>query len=135
MRYTLKNSEILKNKKRFQEVFKQGERFRGRIIECIFLLHKPRDEQNQVRVKVGFTVPRTIRKAVDRNRIKRLMRESYRLNKNILLNSAQSFSSSLELLFLYKPTSHTPLSLPSYTAVESDVKFLLTEIIERRVKY
>lgn len=135
MQYSLKKSEILKSKKRFQEIFARGEKFRGRVIQCILILHEPAQGQGRAKVKVGFSVRRSVRNAVDRNRIKRLMKESYRLNQNILHDAIQRFSPSLELIFLYTPSLQKPFSLPSYTEVEGDVKLLLDKIIESRIGY
>jgi ribonuclease P protein component len=64
-------------------------------------------------LQAGFTVStRHFKKAVDRNRIRRLMRESYRLQKNNLLNELQENHKSLTIFFIY-----TGNQLPEYKEV------------------
>ncbi len=50
---------------------------------------------------VGFSVSRGVRRAVDRNKAKRVMRESYRLHKHLLAQSAEQNRRSLDLVFMY----------------------------------
>lgn len=60
-------------------------------------------EQNSV--QVGFTVNKRNKGAVLRNRLKRLMRESYRLNKHILdTNSQKKIALSVVFVFGKKNT-------------------------------
>lgn len=76
MPFTLKRNEILKQKNYFQLAFSQGRRFHGRYLQLILLPYSKR--------LVGFTVTRKCRRAWQRNRIKRILREIYRKNKSDL---------------------------------------------------
>lgn len=64
-------------------------------------------------LQAGFTVStRHFKKAVDRNRIKRLMRESYRQQKNNLLAKLEENHKNLAIFFIY-----TGNELPNYPLV------------------
>lgn len=55
-----------------------------------------------VPLQAGFTVSsRNFKKAVDRNRIKRIMRECYRLQKNDLKSTLESNNKMLAIFFIY----------------------------------
>lgn len=49
----------------------------------IYLRYAPGPDPAANRRRISFLVPRQIRRAVDRNRLKRRMREIYRLNKRL----------------------------------------------------
>jgi ribonuclease P protein component len=63
-------------------------------------------ERQPTSLQAGFTVStRYFKKAVDRNRIKRLMRESYRLQKNRLKTILKQNHKSLSIFFIYTADS------------------------------
>ena len=76
--FELPKSEIIKSKQDFNRVYSQGKSFVSRDL-VIYVLH---DEK--LNGKVGFAAGKKLGCAVVRNRIKRLLREAYRLNKNKL---------------------------------------------------
>jgi len=71
-------SEKLKAKKDLEKIFKEGKWLSVGNIRVVWL---PDDNSTKVGVSVS---KRYHKKAVNRNRIKRLLREVYRLNKTIL---------------------------------------------------
>ncbi|RCK77529.1 MAG: Ribonuclease P protein component [Ignavibacteriae bacterium] len=99
MRYTLRKSEILRGKHNFQKVFNSGERIYNNLINSFYLIEKTDTKENKI--VAGFLVNRKIKSAVIRNRCRRLMRESYRLNKNILNIQTKNFY-NVSIIFYFK---------------------------------
>jgi len=96
MRYTLGKEEKLKGRKLIEQLFAEGQRVKSFPIQLIYFKNL---KEAEATVKVGFSVPkRNIKLAVNRNRIKRVLREVYRKNKHI-------FSSQLKepyvFMFIY----------------------------------
>lgn len=77
-------------------------------------------------LKVGVGVSsRYFKHATDRNRIKRLLRESYRLNKLILHDFVKDSNKQLVIFFLY-----TGKELPEYSLVTEKMKLVIGKLIE-----
>lgn len=77
MKFTLGKDKKLKSKKAITELFESGDSIRKGALRLKYAQQKSFDQH-----KVGFSVPkRFFKRAVDRNRIKRLLRESYRLQQ------------------------------------------------------
>ncbi|MFC4870654.1 ribonuclease P protein component [Negadavirga shengliensis] len=72
--------ERLHSKKSIKELFDKGSSFFLYPFK-VFYLPNPHTETNQVLISVS---KKRIKKAVDRNLIKRRIREAYRLNKHLL---------------------------------------------------
>lgn len=85
---TFKKVERLSSKKDIQELFKNGSSFYLYPFKVITLA-----STNSLVHQVLFTVPkRNFKKAVDRNLLKRRMREAYRLHKHLLPTEPQVLS-------------------------------------------
>lgn len=76
--------EKLTSKKEIQELFDKGSSF---YLYPFLIKYAHKDNSEQKFPKVLISIPkRKFKKAVDRNRLKRQIREVYRLNKHLLLN-------------------------------------------------
>ncbi|MEO7215368.1 ribonuclease P protein component [Mucilaginibacter sp.] len=83
--HTFKKEERLCNKKLIDGLFHNGSSFLCYPFRASWMLS---DAEQQFPVQVLFAVAKKrYKRAVDRNLIKRLMREAYRLNKQSLLYS------------------------------------------------
>lgn len=79
--FTYPSSEKLKSKKQITALFSQGRHIKNGSLRLIFL---PYPLENAT-LKMGVSVSkRNFKNATDRNRIKRLLREVYRLNQHLL---------------------------------------------------
>lgn len=85
MDYKFKKSEKLKSKKLIEKLFLEGRAVTTFPLRLVYLQTSFKDGVN---IKTGVSVSkRNFKKAVDRNRIKRLLREVYRLNKDLYFNN------------------------------------------------
>jgi ribonuclease P protein component len=76
---TYNRQEKLKSRKLLQQVFATAKSFSVFPVKVFYM---PLENTAAARLQVGVGVSaRNFKKAVDRNRIKRLLRECYRLNK------------------------------------------------------
>lgn len=114
-RLTFSKGERLCNYHRIQKLFQEGNSLKKYPIKLLYLSVDSQEINNQVLISVP---KRKVRRAVHRNRIKRLIRESYRKQKSLL-------SSSYSLAFVYMGTEEI-----SYTQVSQLVDALLKQLLE-----
>jgi ribonuclease P protein component len=74
-RFGLSKTKILRGSKLFREVFQKGNYVRGRWFDTVSLV------ATNGNGKVAFATTRRLRRAVDRNLIKRRLREAFRLEQ------------------------------------------------------
>lgn len=83
-RYTLQAIERLKLRKQIETLFQTGEAFSVFPLRIVYSLLSSTDVSASP-VQVGFSIPKKrIKKAVGRNRIRRLLKEAWRLQKHAL---------------------------------------------------
>ena len=110
-RYTLGKAEKLKSRKLIEQLFKTGKSFSNFPFRIVYTFVT--GEKAQSGVQVGFSVStKFFKKATDRNRIKRLMREGYRLQKNSFADAVKNNNKSIAVFFIY-----TGNELPEYDLV------------------
>lgn len=85
LKFTFNNKEKLKSKKLIDLLFTEGQSVSAFPLRLVYL---PTTFNEDIIAKTGISVSkRNFKTAVDRNHIKRLLRESYRLNKAVYFNN------------------------------------------------
>ena len=84
-RFTFGKEERLSGTKRIDALFEKGKSFISYPLRVIYLTHEQSEHSSHKGCSILVSVPKKrIKKATHRNRIKRLIRESYRLNKGLI---------------------------------------------------
>ena len=85
MKFTLGKQERLKSRKLIENLYKNGESVKAFPLRMVYLQTA---HTSKFPAQVGVSVAkRNFKKAPDRNRLKRLMRETYRLQKAIVYDN------------------------------------------------
>ena len=126
-RYTLHKEERLKSRKAIDQLFAQGRSFSSfplRVIHLDVTASAPAFSKSNV--QAAFSVSKKyFKKAVDRNRIRRLMKEAYRLKKNELQEQLKKQQKHLVVFFIY-----TGNELPKYQPVFDKMGSALLRLIK-----
>ncbi|MBO4611736.1 MAG: ribonuclease P protein component [Bacteroidaceae bacterium] len=120
-RHTFRKAERLCSKKRIETLFAGSRAISAYPLRVVF---RKKDEEQPTQLLITVS-KRHFKHAVDRNRIKRLIREAYRLNKQILLDAPSMQGKSLDLAFIWISDE-----LSDFCTIESRVKNLLQRISE-----
>ncbi|MGJ8682988.1 MAG: ribonuclease P protein component [Nonlabens sp.] len=117
MRFTLGKETKLKSKKAIEQLFTDGNSIRKGPVRCVFQL-----VDGEMPHKIGVSVSkRFFKKAPDRNRVKRLLREAYRLNQHDLQVNLEN--KHIEMMFLFQSPK-----MPDFDFTEQLVKRLISEL-------
>lgn len=98
--FGLSSSERIKSKKEFDLVYSSGETLfsSNQKLKAVYKIEK---ETEEAVLKAAFAVSSRAGIAVWRNRVKRLMRESFRNNKHILKSKVEE--NKIRLLIVFSP--------------------------------
>lgn len=102
-------SESLKSRKRIRALFESGESLHRYPLRLVWRVAAAGQLSP---IQVAFSVPkRRFKRAVKRNRIKRLMREAYRLQKQAWYAAAAEQEQAYDFMFIYTGKEELPLTL------------------------
>ncbi len=121
-RYCLGKKDRLKSRKDINALFANGKKINHFPIRAIWM-----HTSSNNALQAGFSVSsKYFKRAVDRNRIKRLMREGYRLQKQKLELSLHKHNKKIALFLIY-----TGKELPNFSTVENSSHLVLLSIINQ----
>jgi len=120
-KYTLGKKERLKSRKAIDGLFNGGHRFTVSPVRVFYQLTQGTE------LKFGVAVSTKLyKKAVDRNRVKRVIRECWRLQKNQLQERLKEKNTGLDVFFVY-----TDRELPVFDTLFRCTGTILQKLNER----
>lgn len=120
---TFSKDERLCSKRLFSQLLESGTSFFVHPFKVIWLAS---GHEGSKPVQMAISVPkRKFKRAVDRNRVKRVTREAYRKNKQSLYDALAQKNLKGLLLLVY-----TGNDLPAYPELENKIKLILQRLIK-----
>ncbi len=122
MQFTYPKIEKLKSKTTIDLLFSEGNSVSKFPLRLVYVENK---EENAELMKMGVSVSKKyFKKAVDRNYFKRVLRETYRLNKHILIDNLEK---PYAFMFFYQTKERL-----SYQEIEEKTIQLFQKFNERQ---
>lgn len=124
--YGFSKQERICKRDDFRIILSKGKSVYIYPFRCVYVW----EDSSSFSVRLAVSVSRRrFKHAVDRNKIKRLVRESYRLNKHILYQHYTDCNKSLNLLIIYTDTKIFPFSF-----IEKKMIGLINKLIKENDK-
>ncbi|OOV16778.1 ribonuclease P protein component [Flavobacterium sp. LM4] len=120
MNFTYPKNERLKSKTTIGLLFSEGKSVSKYPLR---LVYRQAEADSEEKIKIGVSVSKKyFKKAVDRNYFKRVLRETYRLNKNLLWDNVQQ---PYSLMFFYQTKDKLSCEEINTKTIQLFEKFLL----------
>ena len=120
--FSYNKKEKLKSRKQLEQLFTAGKTI---VIFPLKIFFQKAEEQESI-LRTGVGVSKKIfRKAVARNKIKRLLREAYRTEKPVLLNYLKQNKKPIALFFLY-----IDKNMPEYNLLKQKMQQAIEKLIK-----
>jgi ribonuclease P protein component len=129
--FTYQKTDKLKSRKQTQHLFSTGQAINVFPIRLIYTIEPIASSLESISpislLQAGVGAPsRTFRKAVQRNRVKRLLREAYRLEKPNFVSQASLDHKRVNLFFLY-----TDANVLTQLEIQAKVKEALALLVTK----
>ncbi len=132
--FTFKRHEKLKSRKLTEKLFKTGSSFNHYPFRVVYLLSGtgfavPEGKAFRPDCPVQFGIAagaRNFKKAVHRNRVKRLVREAWRLQKHTVIQTALERNIQVAVFFMY-----TGKELPGYPLVTEKMGGAIKKLVQQ----
>jgi len=122
--YTLNSTERLKHRKLIEEIFSQRNTVYKGFVRINYIIT---DFDDDSIAKVGFSVPKKkFKRAYKRNRLKRVMREVYRLNKPAFYDILTKKNIKIALLFVYLDDE-----IKDYKTIEENMTLAMEKLLAK----
>jgi ribonuclease P protein component len=119
MNFSYPKNERLKSKTTIGLLFSEGKSVSKYPLR---LVYREAEENSEEKIKIGVSVSKKyFKKAVDRNYFKRVLRETYRLNKHLLWENVQQ---PYSLMFFYQTKDRLTYEEINTKTVQLFEKFL-----------
>ena len=126
IRYRLTKGMILRSKTAFQELFNEGKSLRS---GSLVLKYRIAETSAPSKAIVAFLVSKKHGRAVDRNRVRRLMREAWRLEyPSTAEQLPENVQVHIGLIWSGKPAK---LRAPRFQEVQKDVRNGMQRLLKR----
>ena len=122
---TLGKQERIKGAKRIDVIFSSGDSFISYPLRIVYVKRIKENVDLSMLVSVS---KKRFKRAVKRNRVKRLVRESFRLNKTVFENLCQQYDIGIDIVFLYLKNE-----LPGFHEIENAI-LKAASTLENRLK-
>jgi ribonuclease P protein component len=124
--FTLKKTERLKSRKSIDQLFNGGKNFFIHPFKVQYTV-AAQTTAAEFPLQAGVTVStRNFKKAVDRNRIKRLTREAYRLQKNTLELKLTQEGKNMRVFFVF-----VGKEIPLFAVMHEKLHLILERLIQK----
>jgi ribonuclease P protein component len=127
-RFGLQKKEKLKSRKAIGQLFEARQRFSLAPLQVWYRFKQNEDDDPPVQVGVSCS-KKQFKKAVDRNRVKRLLREAYRLQKTHFGDMVQHQGKLAQVFFIY-----TAANLPDYKLISETMAKCLRQL-EKKLRH
>ena len=123
--FTLGQGERLKSRKLIEQLFSEGKNFSSQSYR-VYYLFSSHNHNSQFNIQFGVGVSaKNFKKAVNRNRVKRITREAYRIQKTGLQNKLNTNALQLNIFFIY-----TGKELPDFNTAKEKLAVILNRLIK-----
>ena len=121
--YTFSKKERLNSKTSIHRLFEHGSSFFSYPFKVYYHFEDPKE--NRPIAAVLFSIgKKQFKLAVDRNRVKRLCREAYRLNKSLLIDGLEKKQRHVEVAFVY-----VGKTIPDFQDLEAKMQKALRQLV------